>query len=269
MLNPQFNPETQLAINAAHQAAQEILGVYQTDFKSEMRDGEPVTEADGRSNTVILQELSGTGYPILSEETLDDSSRLGQVKVWIVDPLDGTSDFISKTGEFSVMIGLVDNGKPVLGVVYQPTKNTLYVAEQGKGAYQQIGKDWHSLKVSEIKDILEARVLMSRHHLSEKEEKFINQLGVNKFVQQGSCGLKIALIATGQAELYLTMTDKIKQWDTCAAACIITEAGGQISDMLGNPLQYNTAVVNHQHGILVSNGYFSERVSEAFKQWSG
>lgn len=268
MATPLFSTETLIAINAARKAAKEILDVYQTDFVAEIRDGEPVTEADNRSNDVIIKELDRTGYPILSEESFDDLERLNQSKVWIVDPLDGTSDFVKKTGEFSVMIGLVDNKVPVVGVVYQPTEDTLYVAEKGVGAYQQVSEEWSRLDVSKITDIALASVLMSRSHLAESEEVFLNDLGVSKFVQHGSCGLKVAKIATGKADLYFSMTTKIKQWDTCAAACIIAEAGGKITDMLGNDLIYNIAELNHKNGILVSNGNFSKKIVVAYKQLS-
>src|SRR3989344_1608566 len=162
---PEFYPETILAIQAARKGAKVLLDVYESNFSAEIRDGEPVTEADRISNEVILKELADTKYLVLSEESLDGHERLKQQKIWVIDPLDGTSDFVNKTGEFSILIGLVDTMLPILGVIYQPINDILYVAEKGRGAYQQIKKDWHKLSVSSISDISMARVVMSRHHL--------------------------------------------------------------------------------------------------------
>lgn len=266
MSDPSFNLDTQIAITAARKAAKEILDVYQTNFKSEIKDGEPLTKADSRSNDVIIKELVSTGYPILSEESLDDSARLDKSKAWIIDPLDGTSDFVKKNGEFSVMIALVENKLPIVGVVYQPTEDIMYVAEKNKGAYRQVGDEWSKMEVSKVDKISQARVLMSKNHLAEQEEVFLDEMGIKKFVQHGSCGLKIAKIANNEADLYFSTTTRIKQWDTCAGACILFEAGGKITDMLGNDLIYNIAKLNHEKGILISNGNFSSQVIDLYKK---
>jgi len=130
--------ETKLAINAVSKAANEVMSVYNTDFSTSLKDDkEPITLADIKSNKIIEQILSGSGHPILSEESSDElEKRLGSKRVWIVDPLDGTTDFVNKTGEFTIMIALVENNSPILGIISRPSENTLYAAQKNEGAYQ-------------------------------------------------------------------------------------------------------------------------------------
>lgn len=245
--------ETLSAVNAAVKAGKSILKVYNRAFSSTLKeDKEPVTEADLKSQDIILKELSKTGYPIISEES-KDREGLKHSETWIIDPLDGTSDFIDKTGEFSVMIGFVKNHIPALGVIYQPTEDILYVSQTGYGAYQFVNGVWSKLSVNNNSKIDRCKAIVSRHHLAENEKAFLDELKISRFTQKGSCGLKVAEICKGNAELYFTMTDKIKQWDTCAAYCLLKESGGKMTDMLGNDLRYNTEIMNHKNGILATN----------------
>jgi len=259
--NSSFAPEMSLAIEAALSASEQIMRVYNTRFTHDIKDDkEPVTEADIASDKVIHKILSREGYLILSEESADSPDRLDKIRVWIVDPLDGTSDFVNKTGEFSVMIALVENHIPILGVVFRPTDNTLYIAQKDKGAYKRINEEWHKMLVSSTNDLTKIKAVVSRHHLSKKEELFLEKLGISDFIQMGSAGLKIAEIGAGRADLYFSMTGKMKQWDTAAAHCIIKESGGKITDMLGNDLIYNTKDVFHKNGILVTNNLIHDKI---------
>ena len=130
-------PELDIAIKAAKEAGDVILEVYQKDFETiKKNDDSPVTEGDLKSNEIIKKILSQTDHVILSEEDNDDKSRLSKDMVWIVDPLDGTSDFIDKTGEFTIMIALIQNKKPILGVISWPTEKTFFVAQKGCGAFR-------------------------------------------------------------------------------------------------------------------------------------
>jgi 3'(2'), 5'-bisphosphate nucleotidase len=254
--NESFSKEMNLAVRAALKAGEQVMSVYNGDFAHTIKkeDNSPVTEADIASDKVIHEELSKTGYPILSEESKDPEERLSHKRVWIVDPLDGTSDFVNKTGEFSIMIALVDSGVPILGVVYNPVQDILYISERGKGAYQHKGGQWQKIQVSSTADVAKSRAVVSRHHLMDEEKSFLKKLGISDFVQHGSGGLKISKVANGEAELYFAMTDNMKQWDTAAAFSIITEAGGRITDMNGREFIYNTEDVYHKNGILVTNG---------------
>jgi 3'(2'), 5'-bisphosphate nucleotidase len=265
-LQPKFSPDTDLAIKAALEASRAVMEVYAKDFSVQSKaDKEPVTEADIASDKVIQSIVSSAGYPILSEEVTDDKSRLEHDKVWIIDPLDGTRDFIDKTGEFSIMIALIENHKPIIGVVYQPTIDLLYVAEFGQGIYQKQNNVWQKLAVSDLTDLSKVQAITSRSHLTDDEREFLQKLGVVDFKQKGSCGLKVGDICQSTAQLYFTTTDKIKHWDTAAAYCMIKEAGGLMTDMLGNDMSYNIDITNHQHGILVTNGHLHQQIVGQYK----
>ena len=260
-------PEAKLAIEAAILAGKEVMSVYEKDFSSTLKnDDEPLTEADIKSNDIILKTISNSGHPILSEESVDDKKRLHFKKIWIVDPLDGTSDFIKKTGEFTIMISLVEEHIPILGVIYWPTESTLYLAQKDQGAFKSINDTWSKISVSNVSDLEKCRVVGSRYHISEVEQNLIKRLNVSQFTSKGS-SLKAAEISSGNAELYFTTTNKIKQWDTCASYCLITEAGGKMTDMHGNDLKYNTEKLNHENGLLVSNGLIHDQVTNIYAEF--
>lgn len=185
--------------------------------------------------------------------------------IWIVDPLDGTSDFIDKTGEFTVMIALVKNKKPILGVIGWPTEKTVFAAQNGKGAFRYSNNKWEKIHVTGITELSECRAVGSRHHLSDTEKMFIKKLGIIDFTSIGS-SLKVGKISSGEAEAYITTTNKMKEWDSAASYCIINEAGGKMTDMQGNDISYNNKVVNHQNGILVTNGLVHEKIVNEFKK---
>ena len=259
-------PELDIAIKAAQEASSVILDIYQKDYNTFTKtDDSPVTDADLKSNKKINEVLSDTKYSILSEEDVDDQSRLSKDMIWIVDPLDGTSDFIDKTGEFTVMIALIQNKKPILGVIAWPTEKILFVAQKNCGAFRYSNDKWDKISVTKIENLSECRTIGSRHHLSDKEKKFIKKLGVKDFTSIGS-SLKVGKISSGEAEAYITTTNKMKEWDTAASYCIITEAGGKMTDMSGNQITYNNKSVYHQNGILVTNGLIHDKIVKEFKK---
>ena len=259
-------PELDIAIKAAQEASNVILDIYQKDYNiSTKTDNSPVTDADLESNKIINKILSNTKYSILSEEDVDDQSRLSKDMIWIVDPLDGTSDFIDKTGEFTVMIALIQNKKPILGVIAWPTEKTLFVAQKNCGAFRYSNDKWDKISVTKIENLSKCRTIGSRHHLSDKEKEFIKKIGIKDFSSIGS-SLKVGKISSGEAEVYITTTNKMKEWDTAASYCIITEAGGKMTDMLGNQLTYNNKNVYHQNGILVTNGFIHNKIVNEFKK---
>ena len=259
-------PELDIAIKAAIEAGNAILEIYQKDYKTSTKnDNSPITDADLKSNEVIKEILSQTKHWILSEEDKDDLDRLSQEIIWIVDPLDGTSDFIDKTGEFTVMISLIKNKKPILGVIGWPTENTLFVAQKGSGAFRFSNEKWEKISVTKISEVSKCRTVGSRHHLSDKEKSFIKKLGIEDFTSIGS-SLKVGKISSGEAEAYITTTNKMKEWDSAASYCIISEAGGKMTDMLGNDITYNNKDVYHQNGILVTNGLVHNKIVEEFKK---
>lgn len=268
-LEPQFSEDIKLAIEAALEAGEAALEIYNQDFGSTFKeDKEPLTEADLKSDEIIQKKLVKTGYPILSEENSDDKSRLDYSKIWIIDPVDGTSDFVSKTGQFSIMIGLVEDNEAIGGVIFQPSENALCVAQKGKGCFLKTWKEWTKLKVTKNSQLNRSRVIGSKHHLSESEKRFLDQLNIADFRQHGSAGLKVVEICKGTAEFYFTTTNKIKHWDSCAAHCLIAEAGGKVTDMNGYPIKYNTDLVNHEFGFLFSNGLLHNQILDKYKEFS-
>ncbi|MGY5151351.1 MAG: 3'(2'),5'-bisphosphate nucleotidase CysQ family protein [Candidatus Nitrosopumilus sp. bin_6a] len=263
---PDKIPELDIAIKAANEAGKAILEIYQGDYEtSTKKDDSPITDADLKSNEVIKKILSQSEHQILSEEDKDDLSRLSKETIWIVDPLDGTSDFIDKTGEFTVMISLIKNKRPILGVIGWPTEKTLFVAQKGSGAFRFSNEEWKKISVTKVSEISKCKAVGSRHHLSDKEKAFIKKLGIEDFTSIGS-SLKVGKISSGEAEAYITTTNKMKEWDSAASYCIILEAGGKMTDMSGNDLTYNNKDVYHQNGILVTNGLVHNKIIEEFKK---
>ena len=180
-------PELDVALQAVTKAGEAILEIYGKKFETLVKqDNSPITEADLKSNEIIKNILSKTGHKILSEEDNDDQSRLSQETIWIVDPLDGTSDFIDKTGEFTVMIALVKNKKPILGIIGWPTENVIFAAQKDKGAFRYSENKWEEISVTKISELSKCRAVGSRHHHSDKEKMFIEKLGIKKITSIGS-----------------------------------------------------------------------------------
>ncbi|KKU11477.1 MAG: Inositol monophosphatase, partial [Parcubacteria group bacterium GW2011_GWC2_45_7] len=160
-------------------AGQAVLKYYghagEVQYKEQ--NDSPVTRADLASQEIIIGGLAQFGYPVLSEEKTDDMARLQSRRVWIIDPLDGTKDFLQNTSEFSIMIGLVEDGRPILGTVYQPASDILYYAKRGTGAYREQGDGLPMrLKVSDETKFQSVRLLVSRHHLLPAEIEVAKQL---------------------------------------------------------------------------------------------
>ena len=197
-------PELDVAIRAARQAGDAVMEIYRRGFETASKDdGSPVTEGDLKSHEIICRALSETGHGILSEEGYDaaaDDRRGGPPgdAVWMVDPLDGTADFVERTtGEFTVMIALVRDTRPVLGVIDWPAGGTLFAAQQGRGAFRHRRGSWQRISVSGVDSLRGCRMVGSRHHLSDRERLFIEGLGVRDFANVGS-SLKAARISSGR-----------------------------------------------------------------------
>ena len=251
-------PNLENLMDAIIEAGEKIREVYETDFEViKKEDDSPVTKADLESNKINRSAQEKTGIPILSEEDEDDKSRLESEKVWIVDPLDGTQDFVNRTGEFTVLIGLVENQVPVMGLVYLPTQKILYYGEKGLGAFCYDSEKWEKISVRDVRELKDCLALVSRHHLSDKEKQLLGHLQISKTSQIGST-LKVMEVSSGRADIYLTTTTRMHQWDTAASWCIVSEAGGKMTDLLGNELVYNTDNIFHLNGLLISNGFVHE-----------
>lgn len=264
--NPMLKKELETAIALARKAGESILDFYENGFKIEEKIfadnfSEPVTIADRTASKIIVESLT-EAFPddgILSEEEFDDQQRLGKKRVWMIDPLDGTKGFIEKNGDFAVQIGLAEHGASILGVVFLPLENVLYFASYGGGAFM-IEKDEEPqrLRVSEKSDLGEMVLASSRNHRSPRMNRVVEQFGLKKEIRRGSVGIKIGLIARQTADLYIHLSPRTKQWDTCAPEIILREAGGEMTDLFGEKIIYNTSDVHNYNGVLASNGISHE-----------
>jgi len=218
-----------LAQQAADVACAEILKVYHTaDFSIESKvDNSPLTIADKNAHHAIVNILKGSELPILSEEgkTIPYDERKNWKQFWMVDPLDGTKEFIKRNGEFTVNIALIENCKPVLGVVSIPVTGEMYYGAAGIGAFKKSGGQTISLPVRQQIDIKKngLRVVASRSHLNAETETFINKLSSPVLVSKGS-SLKFLMLADGQADLYPRFAPTM-EWDTAAAHAVVNQCG--------------------------------------------
>jgi 3'(2'), 5'-bisphosphate nucleotidase len=227
--------------------------------------GNPVTDADRRASDFLVEELRRM-FPadgVLSEESPDDVSRLSKSRVWIIDPLDGTMEFINHLSEFAVMIGLSVDGVSTLGAMYQPAKERLFYAGVGGGSFLTENGVTRRLRVSSESNPALITLALSRSHPSTDVDLIQRELGITNTIQSGSLGLKVGLICTGQAHLYLHTTPKTCQWDTCAPDVILHEAGGRMTDLMNQPLRYNGPEVRNLNGVIASNGIVHDRIVQA------
>jgi 3'(2'), 5'-bisphosphate nucleotidase len=268
----EFQQELDVAIDLARSAGRVLLEYYDTPPNVEWKEAsEPVTAADKAANALIVERLAIV-FPddgLLAEETPDTSGRLRHDRLWVVDPMDGTKEFIKRNGEFSVMIGLAIDGRATLGVVYQPTRDKLYYGLVGDGAFLvEAGGAPEPLAVSEHADCSQMCVAVSRSHRSSRIDAVRDALGITREVQSGSVGLKVGLICERRCDLYIHPSPQTKQWDACAPEAILVAAGGRMTDLAGDAFVYNRADLYNRNGILATNGRahdeILERVAAAF-----
>ena len=227
----------------ARLAGEKILEIYNTEFSVEEKDDKsPLTAADLASHNAIISALAQLtpDVPILSEESasIPFEERSTWNTYWLIDPLDGTKEFIKRNGEFTVNIALIDAGVPVLGVVYVPVSGVCYAACEGQGTVKDVpGEGEKAISVRKLSDGPVA-VVGSRSHRGDSLNAWLENLGEHEMVSMGS-SLKICLVAEGTADVYprLGLTS---EWDTAAAHCVVEQAGGSLTDLEMNRLRYNT-----------------------------
>jgi len=233
-------------VNIARDAGEAILTIYDAGFSiEEKEDKSPLTDADLASHKLILQRLTTLtpNIPILSEESakLPFEERSSWETYWLVDPLDGTREFIKRNGEFTVNIALIHQHKSIIGVINVPVQDIDYFAWQGGGCYKsEQGNDALKISVKKLNSDNNAPLTVagSRSHGSEMMQQYMKKLGTVEMLSMGS-SLKFCLVAEGRADLYprLGLTS---EWDTAAAHCIVEQAGGYITKTDMTPLEYNT-----------------------------
>lgn len=249
--------ELEFASRVAYEAATIVntfyVGSSEVRYKS---DRSPVTEADRSANQHIVSRVRAV-FPddgVLSEESKDDLARLNKERVWIIDPLDGTKEFIARNGEFSIMIGLSIRGEAVMGVIMQPEAGLLYAGAQGVGAYLEEGHERVPLVVSGTERTNQMILVSSRSHRQQITDNMRSTMRITSERVSGSVGLKVGLIARQLADLYLHPSPGCKEWDLCAPQALLEAAGGRMTDCWGNPLWYNKRDVRAHNGLVASNG---------------
>lgn len=231
-------------VQLARAAGAAIMEIYQSDDFGETSkaDNSPLTLADLAAHKVIVAGLSKLepAYPILSEEdaNIPYTVRSKWSSFWLVDPLDGTKEFLKRNGEFTVNIALVENGVPVLGVVYAPVLDVCYYAARGNGAFIQRG-DSAPQPIKAISHTAGAaiKVVASRSHSDERTASLLKKLGAHECISMGS-SLKLCLVAEAAAHFYPRLGPTM-EWDTAAAHAVVNEAGGMVCDLSSQPLRYN------------------------------
>ena len=261
-----YESELDVAARAARTAGELVLRYYKQDCAVELKaDASPVTRADLEANDAIVAILREAfpGDAILSEEGQADPARLASQRVWIVDPLDGTRDFVAETDQFCVHVGLAEAGRAVVGAVFEPVAGTLYCAHEGGGAWR-------------LADGRKARLQVSArdraHHVG------ISRLNVDARLLRGlaasgaelhrmGASTKHMRLAAGELDAVISLSSGEHEWDTCAPEVIVREAGGALTDAAGEPFRYNQPDPAHPRGSIASNRACHARVVELVQSW--
>ncbi|MCC5852320.1 MAG: 3'(2'),5'-bisphosphate nucleotidase CysQ [Alkalimonas sp.] len=230
--------------NAAKEAGDRLWQLYQSgDYQQATKDDEsPVTTADLAANDIIMQHLQmlTPDIPIISEEVqlLPLAQRQHWPRYWLIDPMDGTQEFVARSGDFAVSIALVEHGWPALGVIYWPKERVLYYATRGHGAFKQQGSKIRRIQVHQHQASEPLRVAISRRQARSRIEQLLPAEQQVEYIPLGSCSLKSCLVAEGGADCYVRL-GPTGEWDTGAVHVIVEEAGGKILDSSFAPLSYN------------------------------
>jgi len=262
----QYKDELTLAQQAAKEAGEVVLNYYEGDYHIEQKSrNNPVTTADFESDK-LLKKMLGEGFPEygwLSEESKDNPERLEKEYVWVVDPIDGTKEFITGIPEFVISIGLVRNGKPVVGVLYNPVKGQMYAASKGQGAFLN-GK---RIYVSGTTMLDKATLLVSRTETRNGHvEKFTDH--IKAFKPTGSVAYKLCLAAAGEGDVFVSVYSK-NEWDVCAGDLVVQEAGGTMSDIYGDPVEYNKEETKIKDGIIAGNPTIARQMLDLTEKLDG
>ncbi len=245
-----MNSELSIAIEAAKEAGELILNYYKADYEiTDKGYHNPVTTADYAADTCLKDILTEArpDYGWLSEETMDSPERLSKARVWVVDPLDGTKEFVDGIPHFVVSVALVDYGEPILGVLYNPVTKEIFTAAKSEGAFL----NGEPIRCTTKNDVEEMVILNSR---SETRRGLWTQYEgtFGELRAIGSVAYKLGLTAAGQADIFASLRPK-NEWDICAGNCIINEAGGKLIDLSGNRVSFNQEKTLIQPGLVAGD----------------
>ena len=237
------------------------------------KNNEPITIADKAVSDYILSNLQAVfgheDFGYVCEETYKaQQGKNPSQLVWIIDPLDGTRDFIEKTGEYAIHIALVENQRPILAVVAIPEAEKIYYATKGGGTFAETVNGSVPLKVNQSKAIEDLTLVVSRSHRNERLEYLLKSLPCQNQKAIGSVGCKVTTIIEQQADIYISLSGKSapKDWDMAAPELILTEAGGKFTHFDGRPLEYNTGDINQWGGLLASGSQDHEVLCQKSEQ---
>ena len=258
-----MDSDLKLAINASFKAGEIIMQYYCDDYEiKEKGYHNPVTTADNEADSYLKSTLMSARpqYGWLSEETVDSKRRLSKEKVWIVDPLDGTKEFIEGVPQFVVSIALVEKGTPIIGVLHNPVTKETFHAVKGKGTYLDDNVYRCSIKDSTTDMLILNSRSETRKGLWEPYKQYFKGLK-----PIGSVAYKMGLTATGKADIFVTLRPK-NEWDVCAGTCLINEAGGKVIDLNGKELTFNNQKTLIEPGLIAG---YNLSVEKTFKIFNG
>ncbi|HYP89097.1 MAG TPA: 3'(2'),5'-bisphosphate nucleotidase CysQ, partial [Polyangiaceae bacterium] len=252
-------------------AAKVVMEVYARPFDVEYKGpSDPVTEADRRANDLICERLQRAfpGVPIVAEES--DPATFADFRahdrVFFVDPVDGTREFVDRNGEFAVMIGLVEGSRALASVIDAPARGDVFAGWVGQGAFRRRDGRQEPLRVSDVAQVSRGRLVGSRSHRSPQLERALEQLQPLEVRVMGSAGLKGTLVAAAEVEAYIAPGYAGQRWDACAADALVTAAGGMLTDTYGDPIDYRAASLSNDRGLLASNGHVHEALLRSFAE---
>jgi 3'(2'), 5'-bisphosphate nucleotidase len=255
-----YEQELEVALKAVRQAGRAILEDYARFEAIADAPADITTETDRCSQEIILHCLTET-FPtdgLCAEESTDTLAKAsrGGPRLWIVDPIDGTRGFAKKLGEFSVMVGLADRGELALGVVFEPAHNRLTYAVRGNGCWRKDGDEATAepCRVSTVSSLSAATLTQSHSRKSAAPSLQLQALQPARVLETYSAGIKLGQVARGEADLYLNTYDRFHDWDICAGEILVREAGGRVTNLLGEEPRYGQPGAIQRHGLLASNG---------------
>ncbi|WP_447970341.1 3'(2'),5'-bisphosphate nucleotidase CysQ family protein [Nitrospira sp. M1] len=261
-----LSSELTTASRLAREAGTHIMKIYEKDFSVSYKGpSDPVTEADQQANTIIVDGLK-QHFPqdvIVAEESPAPINLSATGRVWYVDPLDGTKEFINKNGEFSVMIGLAIDGHAQLGVVYQPAQDILYTGLTDREASMETTSGRTPLKASTNQQPESLILIVSRSHRNPKIDTIKHHVGITKEFPCGSVGLKIGAIAKHDADAYIEPGPFTSLWDACAPEAIIRGAGGRFTNIYGEAILYGYDTLKNTKGLVATNGACHDHVIQS------
>lgn len=266
-----MNAELELLMRIAAEAAKLIMEVYARPFDVDYKGPQdPVTEADRRANDLICERLEQAfpGVPIVAEES-DPATFAGfrsHDRVFFVDPVDGTREFVDRNGEFAVMIGLLEGARAIASVIDAPARGDVFAGWVGEGAIRIRNGRAEPLRVSDVTEVSRGRLVGSRSHRSPQLERALARLSPLEVRVMGSAGLKGTLVAAAEVEAYVAPGYAGQRWDACAADALVTAAGGKLTDTYGDAIDYRAPSLSNDRGLLASNGHVHEALVASFAE---